>query len=376
MKTRRAPVIVIVIILLAILVGGYFGLQALLKKDVTALTASGSIETVEVSVSPEMGGKVTDVPVDEGDQVKAGQVLFQLDPTLLQAQQAVAATGLDAAQAAVASANAALAIAQSQYTLAVNTARTEAAGIRTSSWQATPPAGYTLPGWFFNQTEATSAAQAEVDTAKSDRDAAQAKLDTLENDSSAAGYRAAETRLNNARTAFQVADAVLTKAKTAQNNTDLQLSAQKSYDTAKTELDNAQTDYDDLKDQDVSKNILTGRADLVAAQERYETAQDNLLALQYGDQSPKLAAARASLEPDPGCGRPGGQSSPAGAGQPGLDRYADRQADRQGSLGWGDPDSQHPTGRSDPGRCGGFQPGPARQPDHYRLYPGRPVWAR
>ncbi len=296
MKTRRAPVVVIVIVLLAILVGGYFGLQALLKKNVTALTASGSIETVEVSVSPEIGGKVTDIPVDEGDEVKTGEVLFQLDPALLQAQRAVAAAGLEAAQAAVTSANAALANAQSQYDLAVNTARTEAAGARTSSWQATPPAGYTLPGWFFNQTEAIRAAQAELNTAKSDRDAAQTKLDTLENDSASASYRAAETRLNNARAAFQVADAVLTKANGAKDNNDLQLAAQKSYDSAKTELDNAQSDYDDLKDQDAAKNILTARAELTAAQERYETAQDSLLALQYGDQSPKLAAAHASLQ--------------------------------------------------------------------------------
>src|SRR5512140_3199041 len=160
MKTRRAPVVAIVIVLLVILVGGYFGLQAVLKKEVTALTASGSIETVEVSLSPEMGGKVSQVLVDEGDPVKAGDVLFQLDPALLQGQRAVAAAGLESAQAAVTPANAALANAQSQYDLAVNAARAEAAGARTASWQATPPAGYTLAGWFFSQDEAIQAREA------------------------------------------------------------------------------------------------------------------------------------------------------------------------------------------------------------------------
>lgn len=295
MQHKRPSIMVIIIVLLAILVGGYFGLKALLKQDVTALTASGSIETVEVTVSPEMGGKVTDVLVDEGATVKAGDVLFRLDDALLQAQRAVAAAGLDSARAAFTTANATLANAQSQYNLAVNAARTEAATTRTAAWQATPPTGYTLPGWFFTQTEATSAVQAEVDAAKSARDEAQTNLDALQNDAGAAGYLTAETRLDKARLAFQVADAVLTKAKAAKDNTDLQLAVQERYDSAKTELGDAQSAYDDLKDRDAAKNIATARAELAAAQERYETAQDRLLALQYGDQSPKLAAAQAAL---------------------------------------------------------------------------------
>ncbi len=296
MERRRPPIAAIVIVvLLAILVGGYFGLQALLKKDVTALTASGSIEAVEVTISPEMGGKVTDVLVDEGATVKAGDVLFRLDDALSQSQNAAASAGLDSARAAVTTANASLASAQDQYTLALDAARAEATAARTSSWQAAPPTGYALPGWFFNQSETIAATQNEVNASQADRDAAQTRLNNLQNDHSSAAYMAAETRLNNAGVALQAADAVLTKAKAARDNSDLQLSAQETYDSARTELDDAQSAYDDLKDQDIAKNILSARADLAAAQERYETAQDRLLALQYGDQSPKLAAAQAAL---------------------------------------------------------------------------------
>ncbi|HLE27753.1 MAG TPA: efflux RND transporter periplasmic adaptor subunit [Anaerolineales bacterium] len=63
------------------------------------ISASGTIETVQVSVNPELGGRVAAVNVDEGDTVKAGDVLVQLDATLLEAQRAQAAAALASATA-------------------------------------------------------------------------------------------------------------------------------------------------------------------------------------------------------------------------------------------------------------------------------------
>ncbi|HTX92315.1 MAG TPA: HlyD family efflux transporter periplasmic adaptor subunit [Anaerolineales bacterium] len=296
MQSKRPPIAVIVIVVLVLLVAGYFGIRALMNKGNTALTASGSIETVEVTISPEIGGKVSEVLVDEGSAVKSGDTLFRMDDTLLQAQRAVAAANLASAQAAGKTAGAALANAQAQYDLAFDASRAEAASTRTVNWTATLPSGYTLPGWFFTQDEAITAAQAEVDSAQAALADSQTKLDNLQNDPAAADFLAIEKRLNEARAAFQVADDVLTRAKAAHDNADLQLAAQKRYDSAKTDLDNAQSDYDDVSDHDVAKNIQTARAELAAAQERYQTAQDRLLALQYGDKSPKLAAAQAALD--------------------------------------------------------------------------------
>ena len=85
MQHKRPPILVIVIVVLVILTGAYFGIRALLPKNDTSLTASGSIETVEVTSSPELGGKVAEVLVDEGTTVKAGDILFRLDDALLQA---------------------------------------------------------------------------------------------------------------------------------------------------------------------------------------------------------------------------------------------------------------------------------------------------
>jgi HlyD family secretion protein len=295
MNHKRPPIFVIILLMLAILVGGYFGLQALLNKDETALTASGTIEAVDVTISPEAGGKVAEVFVDEGATVESGDVLFRQDDALLQAQRGVANATLDSARAAVTTANATLSAAQAQYDLAVYAAQAEAAATRISNWTTDNPDGYTLPGWYFDQAETITAAQAEVDTAKSARDAAQSSLVTLQNDPAATEFLDIEKRLNEARTAVAVADMVLTRAKAAKDNADLLLAAQKSFDSAKTDLDNAQSDYDDLADHDIARNILSARADLATAQERYDTAQDRLLALQTGDRSPKLAAAQAAL---------------------------------------------------------------------------------
>ena len=60
MQHKRAPVPVIVVLLLVLLVGGYYGLQALFDEKDGELQASGTIEAVDVRVSPETAGKVTE----------------------------------------------------------------------------------------------------------------------------------------------------------------------------------------------------------------------------------------------------------------------------------------------------------------------------
>ena len=63
------------------------------------LSASGSIEATQVTISPELAGKVRQVLVRAGDAVQAGDALVQLDETLLQAQLAQAEATLGQAKA-------------------------------------------------------------------------------------------------------------------------------------------------------------------------------------------------------------------------------------------------------------------------------------
>jgi multidrug resistance efflux pump len=88
------------VILLALAgVGGWWYFTHPSSATTGALAASGTIETTEVNVSPEVGGRVVAVNYQEGDAVQAGDVLVQFDPSLLQAQRRQAAAALAAAQA-------------------------------------------------------------------------------------------------------------------------------------------------------------------------------------------------------------------------------------------------------------------------------------
>ena len=82
--------------------------------------------------------------------------------------------------------------------------------------------------------------------------------------------------------AYTNAQDVLNRAQQQDNKT-LTDAAQQSFDAAKSELEAAQKAYTDLLDTQKANDLLDARARLAAAQERYETAQDRLLALQYGD---------------------------------------------------------------------------------------------
>ena len=100
MRHKSPPVPIIILLVLALLTGGYFGIKALTGEKVSALFASGTIEAGQVAIAPEIGGKVTEVLMSEGDKVKAGDVLFRLDDSLLLAQRDVAASNLAVAQSA------------------------------------------------------------------------------------------------------------------------------------------------------------------------------------------------------------------------------------------------------------------------------------
>lgn len=72
------------------------------KRDVPyEIDATGTIEPMQtVSVSAQVGGILTHIDFKEGDDVKQGQVLFQIDPRPFQAalQQARAGLAKDSAQ--------------------------------------------------------------------------------------------------------------------------------------------------------------------------------------------------------------------------------------------------------------------------------------
>lgn len=106
---KIAPLIVVLVLAAAVL--WYLGGERA-AADSGTLTASGTIEAVEITISSEFGGRVLAVNFAEGDAVNAGDVLLAFDTSLLEAQQNQAQAALAVARGGEAAARASLTAAQ------------------------------------------------------------------------------------------------------------------------------------------------------------------------------------------------------------------------------------------------------------------------
>jgi multidrug efflux pump subunit AcrA (membrane-fusion protein) len=196
----------------------------------------------------------------------------------------------------VTTAEAALASAQAQYTLALNSALAEEQAVRGTAWQQDPPGEFSQPLWYFTKSEQMEAAQTEVDSAGTALQKALEHVEMTEDSAAAADFVAAESQLLAARAAFLAAQDVFDRADSAVDGSDLLDAAQTALDDATTDLEDAQDLYDDALTTEGAQDVLTARAELAVAQERSDTAQDRLRALQTGADSPRAAAALRAVE--------------------------------------------------------------------------------
>jgi HlyD family secretion protein len=130
---KKWVIALIVIVVLAAMGGAYFffkkeeavnvNVEAVKKRDLEAIvTASGTIQAKRfVNMSAVQMGRVTRLAVEEGDRVKAGQFLLEIDPNALrgtvqrgEAAVAAARSGLEQAKVNVETARANLALARDQ----------------------------------------------------------------------------------------------------------------------------------------------------------------------------------------------------------------------------------------------------------------------
>ena len=143
---HKLPRPVIAIVVIAVIAALYFGLANLNTDGNGELTASGSIEATIVNISPELAGKVIGVDVEEGALVNANDPLLHLDPSLLTAQRAVAASQLD-------SANAALASAQTKFDQTLQSALSAQDAQRAKDLRISAPDEFNQPLWFIDQSD-------------------------------------------------------------------------------------------------------------------------------------------------------------------------------------------------------------------------------
>lgn len=289
MNHKRPPIPAIVILVLIIAFSIYFIVTQSTQEKDGVLTASGTIEATQVNIAPELAGKVIEVLIEEGQFVMKDSALLRLDPSLLTAQRAVASAQVD-------SANAALASAQAKYDQMLEAAIAAQVGQRAADWRVSSPSEFDQPNWYIEQSAQITAAQAELDSAQTEITAARTSLDNVLNSIDNADFVAAEKRLAEARIAFLVAKDVKAQADAGSQSGGLRDAASDYYDAAVDELDEAQKEYDDLLDTDAAEDIEYARGRVFVAEQRYDAAYARLLALQTGENSPAVIAAKNALD--------------------------------------------------------------------------------
>jgi HlyD family secretion protein len=132
------------------------------------LRASGIVETTDLSIAPEMTGKVLEVDFQEGDIVKAGAVLVRLDDSTLKIQQSIAASNLETANLSLQKLSAPLVMANLQEQIAQDKQAVD------DAQQALDTQKY-----FTNNTAAVVDAQANLWLAQTALDKAQTVYDKI-----------------------------------------------------------------------------------------------------------------------------------------------------------------------------------------------------
>jgi HlyD family secretion protein len=262
----------------------------------TARSASGVVAATDISVAAEIGGKVIQVDTAEGDSVNAGDMLFKLDCSLLQAQREQSQAAADLANAAVMAASAQQENAQAQYNLTRQAVDLQETPKRTGAWTAPSDNAIDLPNWYFQPDETVAATQAELDAAQKALDIENANLQNELEKASNADFVAVEKHLAQAQVAYQVANLTDEQAQSATENSDLKKASQDTLDTANNGLKAAQSAYTGMLTSTAAQSVLEARARVAAAQARLDNAQDRLTSLQTGDQSLQLQAVAAGMK--------------------------------------------------------------------------------
>ena len=98
MKRLPKRVLVIAAVVLVVALAAFFGYRAI-RKNSEPLTLYGNIDIREVELAFQVNGQVADVLVDEGDAVRAGQVIARLDTDSLRSELAEAEASTNAQRA-------------------------------------------------------------------------------------------------------------------------------------------------------------------------------------------------------------------------------------------------------------------------------------
>jgi multidrug resistance efflux pump len=272
------------------------------------ISASGTIEATQVSLAPEMGGKVVEILANKGDTVQAGKVLIRFEDALLQAQlgQAQAAlaqaqanydlvaAGLPHEQREVAIVASELELINAQQAIDELFEKTEL--IAAQAYQAVVKAEQAVEdAQEYLDNLQSPAPQVHIDQAKATLLLSKIRLDDARKD-----YEPYENKPENNKiraalfSEFVEAETIYDGAVRRLNNllgnaAELDIAeAEAGLELAKANLDEAEREYAQVKDR-------PDPDDLILAETRLAMAQANLAAAQADPSPEQLAAARSQI---------------------------------------------------------------------------------
>ncbi len=258
-----------------------------LNRETTAansavLSASGTIEATQVQLSTEVGGRIMLVNVAEGDDAVAGQVLVQLEDSLLQAQRQQA--------------EAAVRLAQANYELvAAGTPPEQQAAAIAQAELELVNARQALQNLFDLADLAAAQVQQEIAAIDKARDLAAQKLENLETVADPADVDAAWSAVVIAKDKLEKAqDKFEPYEKKSEDNVTRAIlqaqvaAAQKAYEAAETR-------YNNLVGASNQFEIALARADLKLLESKLADARRRYEKLQQGPDPDALEQAQARL---------------------------------------------------------------------------------
>ena len=284
---RIAPVVILVVVAGAAF---WYLNSSKARENGGAISASGTIETTQVLVASEANGKVREVLVQEGDAIKAGEVLVDFDEDLLKAQIAQAESTL--AQAKASYDLVAAGPTQEERQTAVTTARLEMLAAQQALEQL-----YDLANLSAAQTlREIALATRAIDNATDHQVNLISPADQADIDSAQAALVLAKDRLDKAREDFEpyenkpednlIRAALLSKKAVAQDY----------YDTLVTRYNNLIGEANEIDLSNAEADLAVAEAQLADAQRRYDLVKDGPDPDQVSLAEARLVSAKAHLD--------------------------------------------------------------------------------
>lgn len=267
---KKTLTITFILILLIVAAGiGWWQFQPVAAANEEPLEATGVIEARTASLSPEVGGQVQEVLVEEGQRVTAGQILVQLDDSLLLSQRTQAQAARQAAQAQLALLQAGVTaeqIAAAEAQLAQAEANLRLAQANLALVEAGPT------------KEQIAAAEAQLAQTKAGLHTVQVNLDTLTTGTPPQAIAATEASLELAWSRYNNMRASLT--------TDQLEAMRTALTTAEDNLAAAEAHQDHLSEDTrnpaqvvnaFDESVADAATAVAATQQAYDAAQDETL---------------------------------------------------------------------------------------------------